>query len=363
MSNILVSVCCLSYNHEPYIRQCLEGFMIQKTNFAFEVLIHDDASIDKTADIIQEYEEKYPNIIKPIYQTENQYSQGVKVTFKHNFSRAQGKYIALCEGDDYWTDPLKLQKQVDFLEANEDFFICHHAFDMKIMETGKIIPLPEKDNPSHQEYDITALALHNTIGTLTVMYRNHKDLVNDVVFKVTSGDYAMHLNNARFGKIKYIPEKMAIYRRHKESVTGNFNGAEGLIFKMGTLIPLIEADIFSDKVLYNLKQHLLKLYIGLYHHYDYIKDEKNKINTFEKLIKIVTSIIDENDFSEAIINVLLHHIRHNENNDFIQNIKIKKYRSILLKYDELSIFNSTILNSTSYKFGNRFVKLFSFLKQ
>lgn len=114
MNDPMVSICCLAYNHVPYIRKCLENFMMQKTNFPFEVLIHDDASTDKTADIIGEYEAKYPNIIKPIYQTENQYSKGVGVTRVYQFPRVKGKYIAMCEGDDYLTDPLKLQKQVDF---------------------------------------------------------------------------------------------------------------------------------------------------------------------------------------------------------------------------------------------------------
>ena len=107
-SNIepLVSICCLTYNHAPYIRDAIEGFLMQKTNFPVEILIHDDASTDGTADIIREYETRYPDIIKPIYQTENQYSKGVKISREYQFSRARGKYIALCEGDDYWTDKL-----------------------------------------------------------------------------------------------------------------------------------------------------------------------------------------------------------------------------------------------------------------
>ena len=113
----LVSICCLAFNHEPYIREALEGFLMQKTDFPIEVLIHDDASTDGTASIIREYEERFPDIIKPIYQTENQYSKGIKnISGIFNFPRAKGKYIAMCEGDDYWTDPYKLQKQIDFLD-------------------------------------------------------------------------------------------------------------------------------------------------------------------------------------------------------------------------------------------------------
>ena len=117
----LVSIICSTYNHEAYIAQCLDGFLIQQTTFPFEILVHDDASTDNTPYIIHEYEYKHPQIIKPIYQKENQYSQGEDIFFKYQCSRAQGKYIAICEGDDYWIDPLKLQKQVDFLEQNPDY--------------------------------------------------------------------------------------------------------------------------------------------------------------------------------------------------------------------------------------------------
>lgn len=124
----IVSISCITYNHAPYIRQCLDGFLMQKTSFPIEILIHDDASTDGTQDIIREYEVRYPEIIKPIYQKENQYSKGVKVSLKYNYPRAKGKYIALCEGDDYWTDPLKLQKQVDFLESHPDYVMCSHQY-------------------------------------------------------------------------------------------------------------------------------------------------------------------------------------------------------------------------------------------
>ena len=126
MNDKLVSICCITYNHEKYIRDALESFLNQKTNFDFEILIHDDASTDKTSEIIQEYEKKYPNIIKPIYQIENQYSKGISINDTFNFSRAGGKYIALCEGDDYWLDSNKLQKQVDYMGKNHECTLCFH---------------------------------------------------------------------------------------------------------------------------------------------------------------------------------------------------------------------------------------------
>ena len=124
-NDILLSINTMTYNHEKYIAQCIEGILMQKTNFAFELLIHDDASTNNTAAIIKEYEKKYPNIIKPIYQTENKWSKGIKISATYQYPRAKGKYIAVCEGDDYWIDENKLQMQVDFLENNPEYGMCY----------------------------------------------------------------------------------------------------------------------------------------------------------------------------------------------------------------------------------------------
>ena len=134
--NVLVSICCITYNQEAYIRDALEGFVKQKTNFRYEVLIHDDASTDRTAEIIREYEEKYPDLIKPILQTVNQYSLGLtNVSGTWNFPRAVkngSKYIAMCEGDDYWIDEHKLQRQVDYLEAHSDCSLAFHSAKVEV---------------------------------------------------------------------------------------------------------------------------------------------------------------------------------------------------------------------------------------
>ena len=125
-NNIMVSICCLAYNHEKYIKKTLDGFINQKTNFKYEILIHDDCSSDNTVKIIEEYKQRYPDLIKPIYQTENQFSKGIRVSFTYQYSRAKGKYIALCEGDDYWTDSNKLQLQFNAMENNSDCTLCTH---------------------------------------------------------------------------------------------------------------------------------------------------------------------------------------------------------------------------------------------
>ena len=124
----LVSIRCLVYNHEPYLRQCLDGFVMQQTTFPFEAIVHDDASTDGSAAILREYAEKYPDIIKPIYETENQWGKGTISKSMDAAMHPNSKYIASCEGDDYWTDPNKLQIQVDFLENHPDFSLTVHEY-------------------------------------------------------------------------------------------------------------------------------------------------------------------------------------------------------------------------------------------
>lgn len=122
----LVSVRCITYNHAPYIACALESFLMQETNFPFEIVVHDDASTDETADIIRTYESRFPHIIKAIYETENQYSKNDGSLKRIIDSECCGKYFAFCEGDDYWIDCKKLQKQVDFLESHQEYVACAH---------------------------------------------------------------------------------------------------------------------------------------------------------------------------------------------------------------------------------------------
>lgn len=136
----MVSIQCLTYNHEPYIRQCLDGFVMQKTNFRFEVIVHDDASTDGTTDIVREYAIKYPDIIKPIYEVENRYSKNDGSLQRMMDEHSTGKYIAICEGDDYWTDPNKLQKQFDILETHKECSICLCKVN-KVSRDGKPLGL------------------------------------------------------------------------------------------------------------------------------------------------------------------------------------------------------------------------------
>ena len=220
MSELLVSICCLTYNHVQFIRQCLDGFVMQKTNFSIEILIHDDASTDGTADIIREYEKNYPEIIKPVYQTENQYSKGISFSQIYNYLNIEGKYIAMCEGDDYWIDDNKLQKQIDFLENNKEYSICFHSVKVYSEENKNFITNTIPYVPDST--DINTLAKGNFINTPSVVYRNDKRVFydyNKFPF-LTIGDYILHMLFAKYGKIKKLPENMAVYRLHKGGIWG-----------------------------------------------------------------------------------------------------------------------------------------------
>ena len=214
MSEIMVSICVLSYNHEKYLRDCLDGIVTQKTSFPIEAWVHDDASTDSSADIIKEYQQKYPDIIKPILQKENQYSKlhgGILDTIV--FPQCIGKYIALCEGDDYWTDPLKLQKQVDFLEEHSEYSLCFHSCKTLMIDTDKMRDeFLVKDMSG--ESSIYQLAQGNYIHTLSVVYRKY----NGVHSKRKSlgpcmpGDYVLWMLLAEHGKIWKFKESMGVYR-------------------------------------------------------------------------------------------------------------------------------------------------------
>lgn len=213
----LVSVLTLAYNHEKYIRECIEGIINQHTTFKFELIIHDDASTDGTAEIIKEYERRYPTIIKPVYQDKNQFSKGIPIGKTFLYPCAKGKYIALCEGDDYWTDPLKLQKQVDFLENNEDYGLVH-SLAQGYFENGRCY---SKKMYGEFFFNIDDLLIANRIVTLTVCFRKkiYIDYENDITPQSSwkMGDYPLWLYIASCSKVHFIDEVMGTYRILEES--------------------------------------------------------------------------------------------------------------------------------------------------
>jgi glycosyltransferase involved in cell wall biosynthesis len=217
MKRPLVSISCITYNQVNYIKDCIEGFLMQKVNFDYEIIIHDDASTDGTKDIIEDYIERFPSLIYPIFRDNNQYSQGVRhIMARFNFPRCRGKYIAWCDGDDYWTDPHKLQKQVDFLEANPDFTICFHNVIMKNMTEESERIYPEYQNNTILDFD--DLIKGNFIPSLSCVFRNHTPTFPKWILDLNAGDWALLLFNANLGKIYYIAETMATYRIHTQSI-------------------------------------------------------------------------------------------------------------------------------------------------
>lgn len=215
----IVSIRCITYNHEPYIAQCLEGFVMQKTNFKFEAIVHDDASTDKTADVIRKYAEKYPDIIKPIYETENQYSKRDGSLRKIMDAHMRGKYIALCEGDDYWIDPLKLQKQVDFLESNIEYGMCFTDFNIYYQEYGTFEKALFKTKPNIYKSEF------KDVGEF-ILRRGYMAppswLVRQSVWyyprvKSCDGTFVYFSHFLATSKVKYLSDVTVVYRVLNES--------------------------------------------------------------------------------------------------------------------------------------------------
>ena len=219
MNKILVSIVCTTYNHEKYIAQALESFIKQQTNFPFEIIVHDDASTDQTALIIKNYESKFDNLIVAIYQSENQYSKkNINIWTDITFPIAKGKYIAICEGDDYWIDPLKLQKQVDFLEKNNDYGLVFTDADILFNETGRVIKSFDRSHEKKipQGYVLNYLmSSPNPYKTCTALFRqnsllNYNNLIKDESFLI--GDIGLWLYISNRYKVGYINESTAVYR-------------------------------------------------------------------------------------------------------------------------------------------------------
>jgi len=227
----LVSVSVPVYNHAPYVRECLDSILAQKTNFPFEVIVHDDASTDGSAEIVKEYAEKHPDIIVPILQTENQYSQGIKAGPKYIWPLLRGKYRASCEGDDYWHSPDKLQRQVEIMENDPEVSLACTDADAFIQKTGRrvhdILGRQGMLEKVANTTDMTASLLKRDIGLLTCSFlmrtedfleiRQENKHEFSTYFKM--GDVQTRWELSRLGRIVVIPESMVTYRVLEESAS------------------------------------------------------------------------------------------------------------------------------------------------
>jgi glycosyltransferase involved in cell wall biosynthesis len=277
--NPLVSICCITYNHVKYISQAIEGFLMQKTDFAIEILINDDASTDGTTEIIKEYQQKYPDLIKPVFHEVNEYSKGIRgILMRNLFPIARGKYIAICEGDDYWTDQLKLKKQVDFLEKNILFSCCWTL--AKITDAFDNIYNDDKAEHFYNAYprdvfiDIEQINLptkHYLYRTLSIVFRktsikedfsNYKYACDTVLFAMLK----------KFGKLAILNSYCCVYRVHSGGVYSSSSEVKKRATALGVAI-----DIFAMH-----KEKNAKFYLNVFRAYWYLKysskNAKNKLD-------------------------------------------------------------------------------------
>ncbi|MCQ2336023.1 MAG: glycosyltransferase [Paludibacteraceae bacterium] len=286
----LVSICCITYNHAPFIRKCLDGFLMQekpscvpadaKMSDWCEILIHDDCSTDGTIEILKEYEAKYPELIFPLYEETNQYSNGKadEIDF-YNYKRAKGKYIAYCEGDDYWTEPLKLQRQVDFLEANEKYTACFHEFIMNNILTGE---KQHSKYPYSGDFDVTHKSFicepYNSAHPMTMVFRVSAFSFEWQKHYKHYRDTMETFHIIRNGKGRFLRFVGGVYNMHKGGVSSQMPRYERARLTLPTYLDMYSYthDHFFIKKIIDTSLWALK-----------ICDEENHPNEKKKVYKLL----------------------------------------------------------------------------
>jgi len=284
--NPLVSVCVVTYNHRHFIEQCIDSILNQKTNFPFELIIGEDDSKDGTREICINYGEKYPDKIRLFLRREEDKiwidgSKTGRFNFIENLKEARGKYTALCDGDDYWIDPFKLQKQIDFLETNLEFSIIYHK--MLITHDNKNV----SNKLSKNNAEITTiedLAKGNYIYSSSCVYRNKLFKKFPLWFASSpAGDYVLHMLNAKYGKIKMFKGTMGAYRIHNNNIWGHksiFERKENWLKTLDFLITFFDG---------NVKEILIQQYaqtsVMLLNHYKHNSIENKEKELLTKLKK------------------------------------------------------------------------------
>jgi glycosyltransferase involved in cell wall biosynthesis len=219
-----VTVRITTYNQARFIRACIEGVLMQVADFPVEILIHDDASTDGTSDIVREYADRYPDFIRAFVRKRNQRSLGKRIRTKTLLRLSRGKYTALCEGDDYWTDPQKLQKQVDVLEARPECSLCFH--NARVVYDGK----PSKEDvfirSPRQVYTVEDVILEPWfVPTQSMLYRTAWEVFPTWRRHIANGDLGLQLCLADQGPFCCLPDLMSVYRKHGSSLSAKKNWA------------------------------------------------------------------------------------------------------------------------------------------
>lgn len=241
---IMVSVVCITFNQVTYIEKAINSFLMQKTNFKYEIIIHDDASSDGTKEVIDQYTSLSPDKIIPIFQVENQYSKKIKIYQSFIYPIVRGKYIALCEGDDFWTDPNKLQIQFNYMENNPNCKLCIHdasfiTADEKITFNSK----PLSKNPINYDIEDAIMGIGIKVATNSFFYPSEIVKKTITKFEILSptGDYPLPILLSLYGYIHYIPKKMCAHRMlAKNSFSERMSKGEKSIKKWSIFLEKLE---------------------------------------------------------------------------------------------------------------------------
>lgn len=310
-SKIKLSICVATYNNKDYIAQALDSFLMQKTNFKFQIIVGDDCSTDGTTDILKEYAKKYPDIIKPIFREKNigRDKNLLATNALDIYSNAKTPYIAMCDGDDYWIDEYKLQKQVDFLETHPDYSICFHP--VKVVYEGFDFEKADEIYPTQEfiknEITFDLLIQNNWMATSSVVYRwkfNDINIENYFPKNIFPGDWYLHLLHAKEGKIKILPEIMSVYRRHPQGVwSDSIKNQDRLFVKWGLHLAnfyyLVYKNITNSSQAYLQDMFLpnLKSIINTYYHNKKFKE----LQTIEELYPTYLDMISlDEKFDERL---------------------------------------------------------------
>jgi glycosyltransferase involved in cell wall biosynthesis len=211
-----VSIVSTTHNQQAYVGEAFDSFVAQQTGFPVEIIVADDASTDATPAIIREYSSQYPHLFRPILRSKN---LGLNPNLTDALSTARGEYLALCEGDDYWIDPLKLSKQVAFLDRHPETAICFHPVRVT-WEDGRATDSEFPPVDWRDDLSVETLIARNFIHTNSVMYRR-LPRYDDIPADVMPLDWYLHMRHAVHGDIAMLPETMAVYRRHAEGLWHN----------------------------------------------------------------------------------------------------------------------------------------------
>lgn len=280
MSNPLVSILVVSYQHSNYIASCLQGLINQQCDFDFEILIHDDASTDGTQEIIKEFQEKYPDLIKPVFQTENQWSQNPgSINLRFNYPRARGKFIAFCDGDDVWSDQHKLQKQISFLKAHPECILVCSGYDLINKDIKKTIIKenivdPEKENNEGFYFDLEDLTHSWFIRNSTLVIRNVKEKLADLQQYASVFDMHLFFYAMKTHRGYYLKESTITYHKHDGGVYSQRSSFEILIVHYVILKEMYENEKhdFIKHQYFKVLLHLISLNVS-----GILSFKKNKI--------------------------------------------------------------------------------------